>query len=300
MPYQTEMFSQEDGFRSSDNRGVGEVLPEGKVLPFVKWAGGKRSIIDKIREYLPPSIETYHEPFVGGGAVFFAFQHVIKRAILADLNEELILAYDIVANHTENLIKSLRIHESNHSIEDGYYLKIRDGEAPEDALDRVSRFLYLNKTCYNGLYRVNKSGKFNVPEGKYTNPKICDEVNLRNVSDVLKKAEIKVGQFDKTISPQKDDFVYCDPPYDGTFSGYQSDGFGNADQRRLKEAMDAWTEQGALVMISNSDTPFIRELYKGYNIHAITAQRHISSDSDTRGQVSEVLITNYDEYWNAC
>ena len=293
MPYQPEMFPTEDAFRSSDSRGLGETLPESKALPFVKWAGGKRSITDKISARLPDNIEIYHEPFVGGGAVFFAFQHMIKRATLADLNEELILAYDIVVNDTENLIKALLIHESNHSIEDGYYLKIRDGEEPEDAVDRVSRFLYLNKTCYNGLYRVNKSGKFNVPEGKYTNPKICDEVNLRNVSDVLKKAEIKVGQFDKTISPQKSDFVYCDPPYDGTFSGYQSDGFGDADQRRLKEAVDAWTEQEALVMISNSDTELIRGLYEDYHVHSITAQRNISSNGKTRGQIPEVLITNY-------
>lgn len=293
MPYQPEMFSTEDAFRSSDNRGLSATLPESKALPFVKWAGGKRSITDKISERLPDNIEIYHEPFVGGGAVFFAFQHMIKRATLADLNEELILAYDIVANDTENLIKALQIHESNHSIEDGYYLKIRDREEPENAIDRVSRFLYLNKTCYNGLYRVNKSGKFNVPEGKYTNPKICDEVNLRNVSDVLKKAEIKIGQFDKTISPQKGDFVYCDPPYDGTFSGYQSDGFGDADQTRLKEAVDVWTEQGVLVMISNSDTELIRGLYEDYHVHSITAQRNISSNGKTRGQIPEVLITNY-------
>lgn len=296
MPHQTDLFSEEDAFRSSDKRGLGEPLPEGKALPFVKWAGGKRSIIGKISGYLPPNIETYHEPFVGGGAVFFAFQHLIKIATLADLNEELILAYDIVANDTDNLIKALLIHESKHGTEDGYYLKIRDGEEPRNSVDRASRFLYLNKTCYNGLYRVNKSGKFNVPEGKYTNPKICDEVNLRNVSDVLKKVKIKIGQFDKTISPQKGDFVYCDPPYDGTFSGYQSDGFGDADQKRLKEAVDAWTEQGALVMVSNSDTELIRELYKGhrYNVHSITAQRNISSNGKTRGQIPEVLITTYE------
>ena len=293
MPQQTELFSEEDAFRSSDKRGLGKPVPEGKALPFVKWAGGKRSIIGKIREYLPANIETYHEPFVGGGAVFFAFQHIIKKATLADLNEELVLAYDIVANDTENLIKALLIHEANHGTEDGYYLKIRDGEEPENAVDRVSRFLYLNKTCYNGLYRVNKSGRFNVPEGRYTNPKICDEVNLRNVSNVLKKAKIKVGQFDVTVSPQKGDFVYCDPPYDGTFSGYQSDGFGDADQRRLKNAMDTWAEQGALVMISNSDTELIRGLYEDYHVHSITAQRNISSNGKTRGQIPEVLITNY-------
>ena len=293
MPQQTEMFTG-DAFRSSDNRGLDESLPEGKALPFVKWAGGKRSITNKISKLLPDNIEIYHEPFVGGGAVFFAFQHMIKSATLADLNEELVLAYDIVAKDTDNLIEALQTHESNHNTIDGYYLKVRDEQEPQDVIGRVSRFLYLNKTCYNGLYRVNKSGKFNVPEGKYTNPKICDDVNLRKASEVLKKAEIKVGQFDITIRPEKGDFVYCDPPYDGTFSGYQSDGFRDADQRRLKEIVDTWTEQGTLVMVSNSDTELIRGLYEDYHVHSITAQRNISSNGKTRGPIPEVLITNYE------
>lgn len=294
MTYQIDMFSTEDAFRNSDNRDFGENLPEGKALPFVKWAGGKRSITSKISELLPSNIEMYHEPFVGGGAVFFAFEHMIRNATLADLNGELVLAYRVVANDTDNLIEALLEHEHNHHKEEGYYLKIRDGQEPKDTIDRVSRFLYLNKTCFNGLYRVNKSGRFNVPEGKYKNPKICDSVNLKNVSSVLKKAVLKVGQFDKTISPQNGDFVYCDPPYDGTFSGYQSNGFKADDQKRLKKSIDVWTDQGVLVMVSNSDTQLIRELYKDYHVHSITAQRSISSDGKKRGQIPEVLITNYE------
>lgn len=294
MTYQLEMFSTEDTFRNSGNRDFGEKLLEGKALPFVKWAGGKRSITSKISELLPSNIEVYHEPFVGGGAVFFAFEHMIKNATLADLNEELILAYQVIANDTDVLIEALLKHEHNHHKVEGYYLKIRDGQEPKNAIDRVSRFLYLNKTCFNGLYRVNKSGRFNVPEGKYTNPKICDPANLKDVSSVLKKAVLKVGQFDKTISPQNGDFVYCDPPYDGTFSGYQSDGFKTTDQKRLKKSVDTWTDQGAFVMVSNSDTQLIRELYKDYHVYSITAQRSINSNGRKRGQIPEVLITNYE------
>ena len=293
MIYQTEMFSEEDAFRSSDNLSLNEVLPEGKALPFVKWAGGKRSITSTILQYLPASIEVYHEPFVGGGAVFFAFEHMIKTATLADLNQELVVTYLAVANNTDKLIKSLERHTRKHQEEKDYYMKIRK-QSPKDSIDIAARFLYLNRTCFNGLYRVNKSGKFNVPEGKYKNPKICDSVNLRNASQILKKADIRFGQFDLTISPQNGDFVYCDPPYDGTFSGYQADGFGNADQERLKKSVDTWTHQGASVMVSNSDTPFIRELYEGYHVHSITGQRNISSTGDKRGQTPEVLITNYE------
>ena len=287
------MFSQKDAFRSSDNRGIGEVLPGGKALPFVKWAGGKRSIIDKISEYLPPNIQTYHEPFVGGGAVFFALENMIKSATLADLNEELVLAYHVIADDTDSLIEALLKHEQNHQQEKNYYMKVRKQE-PKDALGIAARFLYLNKTCYNGLYRVNKSGKFNVPKGKYKNPKICDAENLKKVADVLKKAVIHVGQFDLTISPKAGDFVYCDPPYDGTFAGYQAEGFGDTDQERLKICVDEWENQGASVMISNSETPFIKKLYRNYYIHPITAYRHISSNGNTRGEKPEVLITNYE------
>ena len=292
MPYQTELFSEEDGFRSSDNRGLGDVLPKGIALPFVKWAGGKRSITGKISEFLPANIETYHEPFVGGGAVFFAFQHRIQRATLADLNPVLVLAYLAVKNNTDALIESLEDHARKHQEVDGYYLKVRNSK-PKTDINKASRFLYLNKTCFNGLYRVNKRGEFNVPEGKYSNPKICDVENLRNVSKVLRKADIMVGQFYKTISPQAEDFVYCDPPYDGTFSEYHSDGFTDTDQKRLKRSVDAWAKKGVSVMISNSDTEFIRRLYEGYHIHSITAQRNISCDGNKRGQIPEVLITSY-------
>lgn len=282
---QTSLFSNIDD--------VEPVLPHSKAFPFVKWAGGKRSVTPHISKFLPADINTYHEPFVGGGAVFFTFEHLIKSATLADLNEELISAYYVIKTDAENLIQSLQNHEQNHKEIHGYYMEVRKQE-PTELLEVVSRFLYLNKTCYNGLYRVNKSGKFNVPEGRYKNPKICDPDNLRNVAKALEKTTIMVGQFDKTISPEQGDFVYCDPPYDETFTGYQSAGFAREDQIRLKESVDLWSEKGANVMVSNSDTSFIKDLYKDYNLNVITAQRSISSNGDQRGKTSEVLITNYE------
>lgn len=290
--YQTELFPDDDSYRSTDNSGL-ELLPEGKASPFVKWAGGKRSIIPIINEFLPASIETYHEPFVGGGAVFFAFEDRIKTATLADLNEELVLAYRSILQQTDEVIVALEKHAVNHNTK-GYYIKVRDKQNPKDPVGIAARFMYLNKTCYNGLYRVNKSGKFNVPQGKYKNPKICDPVNLKNVARVLEKATIRIGQFYETILPKSGDFVYCDPPYDGTFAGYQAQGFGDTDQERLKETVDEWTKQNVSVMVSNSDTSLIRKLYKDYRIHPITAYRHISSNGETRGEKSEVLITNYE------
>ena len=294
MTYQPQLLPDDDAFRSSDNRGL-EILPDGKALPFVKWAGGKRSIVPIIKTFLPDNIERYHEPFVGGGAVFFAFQDRINIATLADLNEELILAYHSISENTKELIQSLEKHAQNHEKRDRYYYIVRDEQKPKDALGIASRFLYLNKTCFNGLYRVNKSGKFNVPIGKSKSvPNICDPQNLINVAHVLKKATMRVGSFHATIKPASGDFVYCDPPYDGTFAGYQAQGFKGKDQEMLKNTVDEWTKEGVLVMVSNSDTDFIKTLYKDYHIHPISAYRHISSNGDTRGEKPELFITNYE------
>lgn len=268
-------------------------LPKAAAAPFVKWAGGKRALIPEISKHLPTNISQYHEPFVGGGACFFSLQHLIDNAVLADSNEELVMAYHVVANDTENLIEALNRHQDNHKAEKGYYMKIRN-QSPKPLLDTVARFLYLNKTCYNGLYRVNKSGHFNSPEGKYKNPTICDPKNLRDCAKVLRKATIKLGQFDKTISPKKGDFVYCDPPYDGTFTSYQADGFEQVDQQRLKQCIDDWSTMGVSVMASNADTPFIEELYKGYTVHRVTAPRNISCKGNKREKAAELLITNYE------
>ena len=269
--------------------------PNEKASPFVKWAGGKRSVLKDISKHLPSDIRTYHEPFVGGGAVFFAFEHIINKATLADLNEELVMAYHVIANDTDNLIEALLKHQENHHKKESYYISVRkQNPAKLPLIDVVARFVYLNKTCFNGLYRVNKSGKFNVPKGNYKNPKICDTDNLKKVAKVLEKATILVGEFDRTVSPQRGDFVYCDPPYDGTFTKYQADGFEQADQKRLKQCIDKWVKNGVSVMVSNSNTKFIRNLYKDYHVHTVTAQRNISCNEEQRGSISEVLITNYE------
>ena len=237
-------------------------LDKPPAAPFIKWAGGKRSLIPDIAKYFPDKIGTYWEPFVGGGAVFFTMADRIDRGFLSDANEELIIAYQVVKSDVDALMEALKEHQRKHFNDEGYYNRIRK-QSPSTALDMAARFLYLNKTCYNGLYRVNKQGKFNVPKGRYKNPDICNEDRLRAASKVLAKATLRVGDFERTVNPGSDDFVYCDPPYDGCFTGYQAGGFSDDDQQRLRSACDSWVEAGANVMVSNADTPLIRRIYKG-------------------------------------
>ena len=237
-----------------------ELDSQGPVAPFVKWAGGKRGVMPHIAKHFPDEIGTYWEPFVGGGAVFFAMVNRINRAILSDANEELVIAYKMVKSKVNVLIDELKKHEYNHHADDGYFLKIR-GEEPESEIDIAARFIYLNKTCFNGLYRVNKSGKFNVPQGSYKKPTICNEDGLKRASNALRKASIKVGGFDEVVKPAAGDFIYCDPPYDECFTDYQPGGFKSNDQERLRNKIDTWVKSGAAVMASNSDTPLIRQMY---------------------------------------
>ena len=217
--------------------------------------------MSSIAQHFPERVSTYYEPFVGGGAVFFTMANRIDRAILSDKNEELVLTYNAVKNNLEDLIELLREHAKNHH-KDDYYLRVRK-QAPVETIEIATRFIYLNKTCYNGLYRVNKSSKFNVPKGRYKNPTICDEERLRAASDVLQKAIIKIGDFDKVVKPGQGDFIYCDSPYDDCFTEYQAGGFGTGDQERLRNAVDSWIDAGAMIMVSNSDTPLIKRLYRG-------------------------------------
>lgn len=266
-------------------------LSTSRILPFLKWAGGKRSIIPQISAHLPDSFKDYYEPFLGGGAVFFALENHIKhRTHLSDANMELILTYEVVQNDCENLIDVLQYHKKKHSAE--YYKKVREQHENKDLVKLAARFIYLNKTCFNGLYRVNSSGRFNVPMGRYANPGICDEENLRAVSEVLKTTSLTFGEFNK-IKPGKDDFVYCDPPYHGTFTGYTASRFDDEKQEALKDAVDNWVCNGALLMLSNSDTPFIRKLYKGYNVVEVSAPRNINCKTDERKNCVELIIINY-------
>lgn len=262
--------------------------------PPVKWAGGKGQLLPQFEPLFPTSFGTYLEPFVGGGAVFF---HLLpEKAILIDNNPELINFYLVVRDAPDALLSDLRKHRN----EAEYYYRIRAADPAEmDPVSRASRFLYLNKTGYNGLWRVNRQGKYNVPFGRYRNPKIADEENIRAVSTALKRAEILLGDFSEVIRlANPGDFVYFDPPYHpvsktADFTDYTSSSFTESDQRRLAEAFRILDQRGCLVMLSNSDMPFIRSLYEGYDIQVVQAKRAINSRADGRGPVNELVIRNY-------
>ena len=271
-------------------------LPKARARPFVKWAGGKRSLIPDIVRRVPERIGgIYWEPFVGGGAAFFALDSLIRTARLSDTNPELVLAYQSIKKRPEELIEVLARHAELHPTDKNYYYQIRAMAYSHCSVEVAARFIYLNKTCYNGLYRVNKQGKFNVPKGRYANPAICAPEGIRNASEVLQKADIKLGDFDR-VEPGSTDFIYCDPPYDGSFAGYTSDGFDDSEQRRLRDACIRWHHLGAMVMVSNADTPLIRTLYgeAPFILHEVSAPRQINTKGDERGDTAELLITTYE------
>ncbi|KUK11025.1 MAG: DNA adenine methylase [Clostridia bacterium 41_269] len=266
-----------------------------KPKPPVKWAGGKAQLIPQFEPLLPKEeYNFYIEPFVGGGAVFF---HLIpQQAVLIDSNEELINFYLVVRDNLEELLSDLRKHRNTEE----YYYYIRALEPKTlSPVERASRFLYLNKTAYNGLWRVNSRGEFNVPYGKYKNPRIIDEPNLWRVSHALKNAQIICGDFSLVLEfAQAGTFVYLDPPYHplsetANFTSYTSDAFGTEDQKRLAEVFRELDRRGCLVMLSNSDTEFIRRLYSEYEIQVVYARRSINCKPDGRGPVTELVIRNY-------
>ncbi len=268
-----------------------KLLNKPQAHPFVKWAGGKRSLIPILSVLLPNKFKDYYEPFVGGGSVFFSLAHCIHKAYLSDLNQVLMYTYQIVQQKPHHLINALKKHQSNHSKK--YYEQIRDQYGFQSkSIDLAATFIYLNKTCFNGLYRVNRSGKFNVPIGSYNNPMICNEANLLNASRVLKKATLKSQSFE-AIHPQAQDLIYCDPPYDETFTSYTQNGFNSASQEKLKNYCDEWRKLGAYVVISNNDTPLIRELYRGYRFIRVEMTRNINRDGSKRNKVPELLILGY-------
>lgn len=272
------------------------------VQPFVKWVGGKRQLIDEIIPLLPEHFSTYCEPFLGGGALLFKLQP--SKAIVNDLNEDLIIVYEVIRDDVESLIESLKKHKNNPD----YYYEIRDLDRDKNAyknigkVNKASRILFLNKTCYNGLFRVNSAGEFNVPFGNYKNPNIVNEPTLRAVSQYLNKRDIRFYSEDYEVilkKLRKGSFVYLDPPYDpvsdtSSFTGYNKGGFDREEQLRLKECCDALNEKGINFMLSNSNTKFIRELYKDYNITIVNARRNINSNSKKRGEVEEVIVRNYE------
>jgi len=277
------------------------------LKPFIKWAGGKRQLLPEIKKNLPENIHdyTYYEPFAGAGAVFFELQP--KKAVINDSNEQLMITYKAIKEDVEGLIKLLKNHKELNSAE--YYYKIRnlDRDLVQfnslTNIEKAARMIYLNKTCYNGLYRVNSSGFFNVPFGKYKNPAVCEETPLRQISEYLNSSEIEIlnVDFETAVSnADKNSFIYFDPPYHSpdksNFTGYQAGGFDESGQERLRNLMMEMTKRGIKCLLSNSDTGFIRELYKDacFKIIPVQAKRAINSVASGRGVVNEVLIRNFE------
>ncbi len=267
-----------------------------KATPFVKWVGGKRNIINDLVARLPQSFNGYWEPFAGGSALFFESADRLTDAHLSDNNFDLAITYNVIKRDPEPLIRRLKEHAAKHSPD--YYYKVRAQHELQDPVEIAARLIYLNKTCYNGLYRVNKRGEFNVPVGSYKNPDVVTEGNLRACNKVLAVATIEHRQFDM-VAPQSGDFVYFDPPYhptiESSFTGYTKLDFTEKDQVRLRDFAAALSKEGVKVMLSNSDTPFIRDLYKGraFTVVTVQAPRMINCKSNKRGTVNEVLIMSY-------
>lgn len=272
------------------------------VAPVLKWVGGKRQLLDTLTPLLPKRITSYCEPFVGGGALLFNMQP--NCAYINDINEELIRVYSVIKNDVEPLIVALQEYKN----EADFFYSVRDWDrdrikyASLSDIEKAARILYLNKTCYNGLFRVNNSGEFNSPFGNYRNPNIVNAPTLRAVSSYLNSATVTLTSMDyaqvlETLP--RGTFVYLDPPYDpvsdtASFTGYSKGGFSRDEQIRLRECCDALTKRGLKFMLSNSSTDFIREQYAAYNIITVQAKRAINSVSTKRGEVDEVVVRNYE------
>ena len=275
-----------------------------KGKPFVKWAGGKRQIIDKLKKCLPEEFNTYYEPFIGGGALLFELSP--KKAVINDSNEELMNVYRVLCNEEKfkKMCHTLNHYETNHSEE--FYYEIRNKDRNKKSFNRLAdytraaRTIYLNKACFNGLYRVNSKNEFNVPFGKKKKVNTYEGSNLITVSNYLTMNDIKIlcCDFEEAVKDaKKGDFIYFDPPYDSdtsTFNSYTETGFDKDEQRRLAKVFKELDQRGCYVMLSNHNTKLINELYKDYNIHHIEAKRNINSNGKKRGKVEEVIITNYE------
>lgn len=289
------------------------------VKPFIKWAGGKNQLLNELVKKLPfenyNNIKKYAEPFVGGGAVLFYIlnNYNIKEVYISDINSKLIVTYKMIKKNVDELIiklekiqeEYLRLDENSRKI---YYLEKRKefNLSNLNDIDIATLFIFLNKTCFNGLYRVNKKGEFNVPMGKYKKPLICDRENLKQVSNKLKNVKIICGDYKKSIKfIDSDTFVYFDPPYrpiniTSSFTAYTKDSFTDNEQIELAKYIDKLTEKGAKIMLSNSDPKnvnkndaFFDELYNKYNIFRVKAKRTINSNASSRGEIDELVIINY-------
>lgn len=286
-----------------------------KAKPFIKWVGGKRQLLPKILELVPKNINTYYEPFIGGGAVYFNIE--AKNYNISDINHELVNLYDNIKNNSEKLFKELKkIQDSYDKLRTDnkesdlekmseFYYNMRNIDREEEykkwsSEKKAARFIFLNKTAFNGLYRVNKKGQHNVPFGKYYKPTIFDKENLIQCKLRLNdNTQISINSFEHVLEKaKKGDFVYFDPPYvplnkTSNFTSYAKESFDKEMQIKLKETCDKLTEKGVNWMLSNSSADFVLELYKDYNINLVDASRNINSKGDKRGTVKEVLVTNY-------
>ena len=270
----------------------------GRAKPFIKWAGGKTQLLPELLARLPRRFNRYHEPFLGGAALFLRVQP--RRAHLSDINPDLINAYTIVRDEVDALIATL----AKHVYDEDYYYTIRDADRSSSykrwrPARKAARLIYLNKSCFNGLYRVNAAGHFNVPFGRYVNPTLVDEENLRACSDALSGAKISVMPFDEVRDrAARGDFVYFDPPYaplnaTSNFTSYSSGGFDDQQQLLLRDTCVALHKKGVKFMVSNSAAPLILKLYSKFNIEFVKAARAINSKAEGRGKIREVIVRNY-------
>tara|TARA_B110001454_G_C12646307_1_gene403460 strand:+ start:130 stop:990 length:861 start_codon:yes stop_codon:yes gene_type:complete len=272
--------------------------------PFVKWAGGKRQLMSELEKNFPSKFGTYLEPFLGGGAVMFDLLTKAPnlKCNVSDLNSDLVLSYVTIRDRLEKLIESLENHSKNyHKDSTGYYYKVRNQE-PKNQIEKVSRLLFLNKTCFNGLYRVNSKGKFNVPLGRYTNPNIVNKENLQTVSKILQSEKIKIScrDFRSIIKDaKKGDFVYFDPPYQpvsdtANFTSYTHRDFTEDDLESLADLANQLNSKGCNVMLSNSNSKTVKNLFStGWKIKEIKANRAINSNPQKRTGHKEIIIKNY-------
>jgi len=275
-----------------------------QVPTFVKWAGGKTQLLNQFTNLFPKKIDRYFEPMIGSGAVFFYIQKRYKPtfSMISDVNENLINLYTNVRDNTKQLILMLKVHKLNHmkNPEKYYYDMRKKFNETKDPFEKSALLIYLNKTCFNGLYRVNSKGEFNVPFGKYKNPAIVQDKKLIAATKLLKNVEIKVMSFEKILDFAKEnDFIYFDPPYQpisktSSFTSYQKTDFSDKEQKKLAKVFQRLDEKGCRVMLSNSEHPFVKELYDGYNIKVVKAKRMISCNANGRGAISELVMRNYE------
>ncbi len=284
---------------------MAELRTDKLVSPVVKWVGGKRQLLKDIEPHLPEEVRNgkadYYEPFIGGGAVFFHLQP--KRAVINDNNEELVNLYRVIKDYPSELVEDLK----KHSNEEEYFYEIRGLDRDRETflklndVERASRIIFLNKTCYNGLFRVNSAGEFNTPFGRYRNPNIVNEITIRAIHNYFVNNDVTIlnTDFESALENiNQGSFVYFDPPYDpvsdsANFTGYTKGGFGREEQKRLKNVCDILSDKGVKFLLSNSATDFIRELYSDYHVGTIKAGRAVNSRTDRRGAVEEVLVRNY-------